>query len=90
MNARLTKTEKVLAFFTLDDDGTALYEEREPVLDDGTLWPLSKADYEDMGSPALITVTILPGDFLNCSHPQGQSGLSCSVCGPLDGAAVAQ
>lgn len=66
MSGRLTKTRKVLTFFT-ETEAELLFSAE--VADDEvygrTLYPLSKQDWEDMGRPETITVSIEPGDRLN-------------------------
>ena len=65
-SGRLTKTTKVLDFYTETETELLFAQEAdEDEVHGKTLYPLSKQDWEDMGRPEQITISIVPGDLLN-------------------------
>lgn len=63
-NVVLTKHETVLPRTYVDEMG-ADFEDREEGVGMSTYVWLSRQNYDDMGQPAEITVTVVPGDQLN-------------------------
>lgn len=55
----LEEVENV-SFAYLDDPGG-----NDPLISNGTFCDFAKEDWEDLGRPVVITVTIQPGDLLN-------------------------